>query len=1265
MRHTIALLLLAAVPEFAAPASAPAQAGRSLPLFFVPNVGQVSPDIRYAVQTPELQAGFGVDFAVFQVRSTRFEVRFGGARAAGQLGGEEPLAGRANFLIGNQPGQWKTDLPTYGKIRYRGLYPGIDATYGGSGSRVKSEFLVAPGADPGAIRLEYSDSVELTIDASGDLVASHGGEQLREHAPVVYQIAADRARHPVDGRYRLLGRHVVGFEIGAYDTARELAIDPVISYSTYLGGSSMGAVTAVAIDGSGNLYAAGWTEALDFPIAGAVQAANQGGVDAFVVKLNTQGNSLLYATYIGGRGDDRAAGIAVNFFGQAYVVGATASLNFPVAAAAQASLSGGKDAFALKLNATGNALIYSTYLGGTNSDAGTAVAVDFAGSAYVAGDTLSANFPISGGAVQRTFGGATDAFIVKLTATGAISYSTFLGGAAVEHAGGIAVDAGGNVYVAGGTFSTNFPVAAALQPASGGGQDAFVTKLNPAGSNLVYSTYLGGSGGSASAAEQANAIAVDTNGNVYVAGVTSSSNFPVSASALQTSFGGVLDAFIAKINPAGSALVYSSYLGGSSFDWGTCVAVDAGGNAYVTGYTSSGDFPTNNGVQAGFNGLYDAFVSEINAAGNGLTFSTYFGGSGSDVANAIAVDAAGDMFLGGQTSSLDLPLQGALQVANVGGVTGWLARLGASAAPPQIPAVVAVTPASGYGNTVTFTAQYSDPGGGSSLATVAILLNSTAATNYACYVSYSPATGQFTLANDVASSGGATATPGGGTVQNDQCTLNGAASSVSLSGTSLSITVALTFLPGFAGNKTVYLYAADANANTGWVAKGAWNVLLPAPQPSANSVSPNSGLGASQTFTFVFSDTQNVANMTGIGMLFSSSPSTFTNACYLLYDGTQGVLGLYWDNMQGQNDRSLNSQTILQNSQCVVGASTFTIAGLTMTISLNITFKGAFDGPTNIYMYASDYSYGINTGWVQRGTFTVAAPGTPVVNGVVPASGSGPAQRFTFTASDPGGASLTNNLSVLFAPTLNNVSACYMVWDGTAQTISLGYENPANGATPGTLGSNAIISNNQCNLNLANSTIVFAGNTVTLTLDLTFNGSFAGAKNVYAYAGAPGYNSGWMVAGTWTVTGGSPTADSVAPTSGAGSTVRLTFQGSDSVTQTNVTGMTMLVTSGAPTNTANACYLVYDRNAGTIGLYNDAGTALVGTKGIGYSTTLQNSQCAVGYTLMLVTSSDSIQFLLELFFKTPAFDGAKSVYFQTNEATGNSGMVARGAWTVQ
>jgi len=481
----------------------------------------------------------------------------------------------------------------------------------------------------------------------------------------------------------------------------------VISYATYLGGTGLGAVTGVAVDSGGNLYAAGWTEALDFPIVVAEQAANAGVVDAFVVKMDPAGNALIYATYIGGKGDDRAAAIAVNASGQAYVTGSTASVNFPLAVPVRATLGGSKTAFVLKLNAAGNTLLYSTYLGGTNYDLGTAIAVDAAGSAYIAGDTQSTNFPVMGG-VQTTFGGGTDAFVTKLTTIGAYVYSTYLGGTANEHAGGIGVDASGNAYVAGGTYSTNFPVVGGIQTSNHGGQDAFIAKLSPSGAALLYSTYLGGSG--TGTPEQANGIAVDASGNAYVTGVTNSPDFPVTSGAFQASFNGVSDAFVTKINPAGSAGIYSTFLGGSDFDWGYGIGIDSGGNAYVAGYTSSEDFPQINAVQEAFGGLYDAFISELNPAGNTLLFSSYFGGSGSDVANAVAVSTNGNVFLGGQTSSLDLPLVGPIQSANNGGSIGWLARLGVTAPPPQIPAAVSVTPSSGSGNTVTFTAQYTDTG---------------------------------------------------------------------------------------------------------------------------------------------------------------------------------------------------------------------------------------------------------------------------------------------------------------------------------------------------------------------------------------------------------------------------------------------------------------------------------------------------------------------------------------------------------------------------
>jgi hypothetical protein len=1035
-------------------------------------------------------------------------------------------------------------------------------------------------------------------------------------------------------------------------------IDPVISYSTYMGGTSMSSVTALAVDISGNLYAAGWTEAIDFPVSNAIQAVNSGGVDAFLFKLNAAGNTLLYATYIGGRGDDRATAIAVDSSGQIYIAGSTASTNFPLVSSLRPALGGTRDGFVVKLNAIGNLLIYSTYLGGSGFDAATAIALDAAGNAYVAGDTQSTDFPLLN-AVQSVFGGATDAFVTKLTSAGAISFSSYLGGANDEHSGGIAVDSSANIYLAGGTLSANFPLAAPIQAATGGSQDAFVAKISTSPASLVYSTYLGGTGGQAGNPEQANAIAVDSTGSAYIAGVTNSANFPVTAGAFQTTFNGVQDAFVTKLNAAGSAKLYSTFLGSSSFDWAGGIAIDSGGNAYVAGYTSSAGFPVVSGVQAAFNGFYDAFVAKLNPTGNGLTFSTLYGGTGADQANAIAVDTSGNMFVGGQTSSLDLPLQGAIQSSNLGGSTGWVARLGVTAPPPQLPAANSVAPSSGSGNTVTLTAQYSHPAGAGSLTLVALLINTTASLNFSCYVTYSPATNLLTLANDDASTGGSSVNPGGSSLQNSQCTLNGAGSFVSLAGTNLTLVVSLTFQSNFAGSKTVYLYAADASTNTGFLAKGTWTATTPPPMPSADSVSPNASSGASQVFTFVFSDTQSVLNLADMAVLFNTSVS-FTNACYIIYDRNAASITLLADDGVGAGSKNVSSTTVLQNSQCAVGVVTVSASGLSQILNIAVTFKGAFIGLKNIYMFASEAT--LNTGWVQRGTYFVAAGGVPVANSVIPSSGTGPGARFSFTVSDQGGSGFIVAVAMLFAPTLDLNNVCSLVYDRTVNTISLAFDNPANGAASLVPGSSTVISNHQCTLRGVNSTVVAGTTALVVTVDLTFNAAFSGAKNVYLYAAETFSNSGYVTVGSWNVTGGAPTADSVSPASGSGLSPNFVFTVSDSALDLNIVGMNLLVTGGSPASLTSSCYLLYNRTTSTIGLYGDNGVTLT-TKGIGSATTLQNSQCAVGFTTVSIFGN-SVALTINLVFKSPAFSGAKGVYLQALEPNSSSGWVFRGTWTV-
>ena len=542
----------------------PANAGYGqVPMYFVENRGQFRSEVRYAVRGAQLTGYFGPGEVEVTAGSSRFRFRFPGGNPASSIEAIGPSAARINFLVGD-PGQWRTDLPAWDAIAYRAIFPGVDLIYSSYNNCLKSDFIVAPGADPDSIRLRY-DGASPRIDAYGALVLPTAAGEFRENAPLLYQ-EIDGRQTPVDGEFRIYRDGTIGFRVGEYDRAWPLIIDPVLSYSTFVGGSSMDAITSIAVDGEGNAYVAGWTTSTNLPTVNPVQAQEKGSVDAFVAKLGPGGNSLIYCTYLGGAGDDRAFALAIDSAGDAYVTGWTASSNFPTVAAAQSSLSGAKDAFVAKLNPAGNSLIYSTYLGGSANDSGNGIAVDSSDNAYVAGYTYSSNFPTMS-AFQTSNHGPENAFVAKLGPSGTPVYSTYLGGNGNDGASAIAVDSAGNAYVAGGTTSTNFPTASPAQAASGGGQDAFITKLNPSGNALVYSTYLGGSGGIVGSMEAATGIAVDATGAAYVTGVTPSTNFPITAGALQPTNLGEGDGFVTKLNPAGNAWVYSTYLGGSSVDY--------------------------------------------------------------------------------------------------------------------------------------------------------------------------------------------------------------------------------------------------------------------------------------------------------------------------------------------------------------------------------------------------------------------------------------------------------------------------------------------------------------------------------------------------------------------------------------------------------------------------------------------------------------------------------------------------------------------------
>lgn len=597
-----------------------------------------------------------------------------GANPDATMTGMDTLQARSNYFIGKNPARWRRNVPNYAKVLVRGVYPGVDLVYYGNQRQLEYDWIVNPGASPDSIRFAVEGTAGLKIGPRGELVLDGKGD-LFLSKPFVYQ---DRggARIEIAGNYVLRGTREAGFELGAYDPALPLVIDPVLGYATYLGGSDQSTGLNIAVDADGNAYVAGATYDYDFPTLDPIQDGNNseyGFTDVFVSKLSASGKKLLYSTYLGGFDDDYGWGIAVDAAGNAYVAGYTYSVDFPTQNPIQAGNNGESDAFVAKLNASGNALVYSTYLGGSFEDFAYSVALRPSGSAVVAGESYSIDYPVKN-ALQANNAGDPDGVITELNAAGSGTvFSTYLGGADTDGVMAVKLDGAGNVYATGYTYSADFPTKNAYQPDNNSDYDradAFVTKLNATATAAVYSTYLGGADD-----DNAYAIAVDAAGNAYVAGFTYSTDFPT-ANPYQPDNKGSSDAFVTKLNAAGSALAYSTYLGGGDSDEISGIAVDAAGNAYVAGDTYSTDFPVEKAIQEENGGEYDAFVTKLSGTGAALVYSTYLGGEYEDVGYGIAVDVAGNAYVTGYTYSYGFPTENAYQGYNFGSSSAFIARIG-------------------------------------------------------------------------------------------------------------------------------------------------------------------------------------------------------------------------------------------------------------------------------------------------------------------------------------------------------------------------------------------------------------------------------------------------------------------------------------------------------------------------------------------------------------------------------------------------------------
>ena len=609
----------------------------------------------------------GDDMERDSIEQLVFSAKFVGVNPNPEVIAEGLMEYKCNYFLGDDQSKWLTDVPNYQAITLKDIYPGIDIRYSDDGlpqaSQVSYEFIAAPRADIAQIKLAYEGVEETSLDSGGRLVLKTKWGDLT--AAMKSPVSSPRTlgvrtgeRVVLSGTASIsrLSEDATGFEASSANRQAFGVRSVGLLYSTYLGGADEDFGYGIAVDRSGNAYVTGFTNSSNFPISSPYHPAFQGGTyDVFVTKFSAGGNSLIYSTYLGGGSWDEAYNIAVDSNGSAYITGVTQSSNFPTQNPFQA-YQGSWDAFVTKLSSAGNSLIYSTYLGAGGVDYGEDIAVDAGGTAYVTGHTNSPNFPTQN--PFQSYQGVSDydAFVTKLSSSGnSLIYSTYLGGRNDDYGQGIAVDGDGNAHLAGYTYSSNFPILNPYQATYRGMGDAFVSKLNSSGSALIYSTYLGGGDW-----DEGFGIAINGAGNAFVTGLTYSTDFPTQNPMQATLRGTNSDAFVSKLSGTGNSMIFSTYLGGSSDDNGLNIAVDAGGNALVTGITASSDFPIYNSSQT-YQGGWDAFVTKLSGSGSSLNYSTYLGGDSADGGWGIAVDDSGNAFVAGSTNSTNFPTQSPYQ----------------------------------------------------------------------------------------------------------------------------------------------------------------------------------------------------------------------------------------------------------------------------------------------------------------------------------------------------------------------------------------------------------------------------------------------------------------------------------------------------------------------------------------------------------------------------------------------------------------------------
>jgi hypothetical protein len=966
---------------------------------------------------------------------------------------------------------------SYAALRYSEVYPGIDWIWRFHDGALEFGFDLAAGADPTQIEIAVQGADNIRIDDRGDLVID-GGAPLRYERPIAWQ-NGPAGEIDIAVSFKIAG-NTVTFQVGEHDPTLPLIIDPVLRYSRPIGGAGYDAAYGVAVDASGAVYVTGETNSVDFISSRAIRTQR----DAFVAKLSSDGSQVLYTVILSSAGNDAGKGIAIDDSGNVWVVGVAGGPGFPTTSGALARNSAGsEDAFVAKIDKNG-ALSYATYLGGGGSDMATAIAIA-GGAVYVAGQTSSVNFPVSAGAAQTTYGGGIDAFLVKLTSGGSVvAYATLFGGSGIETAAAVTSDTTGNACVAGRTDSWDLPVRNAIQPIYAGSGDGFLACINPSGATWTAVTYWGASG-----PDQANAMTRDAAGNLYVAGESYSTA------------GGApsYNAFITKFNSIGTSVLYHTLLGGSGSDSALAVAVDAAGHAWVAGNTDSVNFPVTDETKYG--GAIDAFTAEFSIDGKSLLAASYHGGYGSDRAFALALTGNGEPVVAGATESVNFPSTAG---NSPGASNAFVTRWRTTNSPP---ASSSFSPSIGSGTSQRFTAVFTDPDGYQDISLIGIEFGRQLGFVGTCFLYYT--NGGLLLMNDTGSAWLPSRVPGSaGTLENSQCSIDLSKSSVSGSGATLSIVLALSFKAALGNAFQIYETVSDLGGlQDGWRAVGNWGTNA---APLVTSISPNAGSGNSKTFIFSFSDPDGYQDISLVGMEFGRQLG-FVGTCFLYYNGSFLLMndtGTAW----------LAAQTpgvagTLQNSQCSidVGRSTISASGTTLLVSVAVTFKTPI-GPT-FQMYASVTDRGgLTDGWKTIGSWGAAT--APKILSVSPATGSGASGVFTFSYSDTDG---YQNLSVIgmeFGRSLGFIGTCFMNYTGAG--LFLMNDSGTAWFPPKMPGSAAVVENSQCSIDLSRFSVSSSGSTMTITLAVTFKAAIGNSLQIYtSVTDQDGLQDGWKSMGTW------------------------------------------------------------------------------------------------------------------------------------------------------